>query len=373
MKPTPINKHIISQHFYFKKVIALLLVLSMIILVSCNRNKPEGHPVQNIILMIGDGMGIAHIYAAMTANKGQLQMARCKVIGFSKTQSKTNYITDSAAGATAMATGKKTYNGAISVDTDSLPLQTILEIAENNGLSTGLVSTSSITHATPACFIAHTTNRNNYEEIAACFLQTDIDVFIGGGYKHFSERKDGRNLINQLEKKNYTVLQSLQEATAVNSGKLAVLTAKEHPPRLSEGRKNELMKATRISIELLSSNKKGFFLMVEGSQIDWGGHENDTRYIVEETLDFDQAVGYALDYAEKQGNTLVIITADHETGGMGLTGGNIAKGHIEATYVSHGHTGEPVPVLAFGPGAEEFAGFYENTGIFDKCIEAMGW
>ncbi len=144
---------------------------------------------KNVVFLIGDGMGISQIFAGLTANHGHLFLENCKYIGFSKTQSADNYITDSAAGGTALSAGVKTYNGAIGVDANKKPVKTILEEAEEKGLATGLVSTSAITHATPASFIAHQPNRNMYEEIAADFLKTDIDVFIGGGYRSFHQKK----------------------------------------------------------------------------------------------------------------------------------------------------------------------------------------
>lgn len=164
------------------------------------KDKPK-----NIILLIGDGMGVSQVFAGLTANKGKLFLENCKHIGFSKTSSGDNYITDSAAGGTALSTGVKTYNGAIGVDMNKNPVKTILEEASEKGLATGLVSSSAITHATPASFIAHQAGRSSYEEIAADFLKTDIDVFIGGGLEHFSKRKDGRNLLKELENKGYQV------------------------------------------------------------------------------------------------------------------------------------------------------------------------
>src|SRR6056297_811976 len=226
---------------------------------------------RNIILLIGDGMGISQLQAGLTANRGRLFLENFKHIGFSKTHSSDNYITDSAAGGTAISAGVKTYNGAIGVDPEKNPVKTILEKAEEKGLATGLVSTSSITHATPASFIAHQTSRNMYEKIAADFLKTDIDVFIGGGYKHFTEREDSRNLANELEQKGYVVEQDLKKIKKVKKGKLAGFTAPEHNGRMDE-RGDMLPVSTKTAITVLSKNKKGFFLMVEGAQIDWGGH-----------------------------------------------------------------------------------------------------
>ncbi|SMO53298.1 alkaline phosphatase [Saccharicrinis carchari] len=323
---------------------------------------------KNIILLIGDGMGVSQVFAGITANKGILHLQNMKTIGFSKTQSASNYITDSAAGGTALACGKKTYNGAIGVGPDKEPIESILEIAESNGLATGLVSTSSITHATPASFIAHQPKRSMYEEIAADFLLTDIDVFIGGGESFFNQRKDGRNLTEELEAKGYQIFNSLDAASSVNEGKLGVLTAPAHNDKFSE-RGDMLLQATDKAVEILQKNKNGFFLMVEGSQIDWGGHANNTSFVVGEMLDFDKVVGQVLKFAASNRETLVIVTADHETGGMALEDSDIAAGKVQASYTSTDHTGVMVPVFAFGPGAAEFMGIYENTAVFDKMLK----
>ncbi|NQU51491.1 MAG: alkaline phosphatase [Bacteroidetes bacterium] len=325
---------------------------------------------KNIILLIGDGMGVTHVFSGLTANKGRLFLENCKHIGFSKTQSADNYITDSAAGGTALSTGVRTYNGAIGVNSDTISIKSILEEAEENGLATGLVSTSTITHATPASFIAHQPQRNMYEEIAADFLKTDIDVFIGGGKTHFTERKDGRNLVEELVKKGYRFEEDLDKIKKVKKGKLAALTADGDAGRLTD-RGEMLPIATKTAINILSNNKKGFFLMVEGSQIDWGGHASSTIYIVEDMLDFDKTIGKALEFAAKDGETLVLVTADHETGGMAITGGSIKDGTVKAGYPTGGHTAVMVPIFAYGPGAEEFIGIMKNTDIHAKMKKLL--
>ncbi|WP_163718275.1 alkaline phosphatase [Mangrovibacterium lignilyticum] len=328
---------------------------------------PKSKRPKNIIFMIGDGMGTAQFYAGLTANHGNLFLNNFKHVGFSRTQSANNYITDSAAGGTALSSGYRTYNGAIGVDTDTVAHSTMLEIAEEKGLATGLISTSAITHATPASFIAHQPSRNMYEEIAGDFLNTDIDVFIGGGYKHFTERKDGRDLTADLKMKGYVVLQDMKEIEKVKSGKLVGLTAEEHNPVASE-RNNMLVRSTETALNILQQNKKGYFIMIEGSQIDWGGHQNNTNYVVEEMLDFDQAIGKALEFAAKDGETLIVITADHETGGMALTGGNMKTGMVQGSFIYGHHTGVMVPVFAFGPGADQFTGIMKNEDIGKKLI-----
>jgi alkaline phosphatase len=339
------------------------------------RNIPTDLPAKpkNIILMIGDGMGIAQTYAGYTANKNNLHLFQFPYSGFIRTESIDKYITDSAAGATAFSTGKKSYNGAIGVTPDSVAQETILETAEKNDLATGLVATCRITHATPAAFVAHQSSRNMYQAIAKDFLNTDVDVFIGGGYNDFAKRDDGTNLIDQLEQNGYLVLDAPDAIESANGDKIAGLLYPEHPPKMAEGRGEMLRKASAKALEVLSKNENGFFLMIEGSQIDWGGHDNSTEYITREMLDFDQTVGDILDFALQEGETLVIVTADHETGGFTLTGGDPEKGYVEGSFTTGYHTAVAVPVYAFGPGAENFKGFYDNTGIYHKMMEAFGF
>jgi len=330
----------------------------------------KGKKPKNIVLLIGDGMGVSQVFAGITANGGKLFIDNFKHIGFAKTSSSSHYITDSAAGGTAISTGVKTYNGAIGVGPDKQPLKTILQEAIEKGLAGGLVSTSAITHATPASFIAHQGARSSYEAIAADFLKTDIDVFIGGGYKHFSSREDGRNLVKELEAKGYKVLQDMDAIKNVKSGKLAGLTAPEHNGRVAE-RGNMLPDATRTALNILNNNKKGFFIMIEGSQIDWAGHAKNTTYTVEDMLDFDKAVGEALAFAAADGQTLVIVTADHETGGMAITGGDFKTGMVKGSFPTTDHTAVMVPIFAWGPGAEEFMGIMENTDIHKKMRKLL--
>jgi alkaline phosphatase len=326
---------------------------------------------KNIILFIGDGMGIVQLYSAMTANGGSLFLQNFIHCGFSKTYSSSDYITDSAAGGTALACGIKTYNGAIGVGPDQKPVKNIREMAEQKGLKTGLVSTSAINHATPASFMAHVSSRSSYDDIAADFLKSNIDVFIGGGVKSFEKRKDGRNLSNELREKGYQVLYKIEDIEKVTTGKLAGLTAEEHDAPMPD-RGEVLVPATRTAINLLSQGKKGFFLMVEGSQIDFLAHSNQTPGVVWETLDFDKAIGAALAFAARDKQTLIIVTADHETGGMTIKNGNNQTGDVSGKFASPEHTGVCVPVFAYGPGADQFGGFMENTDIAKKMMKLLG-
>lgn len=337
-----------------------------------NGKKSKSKPPKNIILLIGDGMGTAQVYAGYTAKKGIMNITGMPVTGFSITFSADNYITDSGAGGTALATGVKTNNASIGVDVKGKPVKSILEMAETEGLSTGLVSTSAITHATPASFIAHTVNRAKYEDIASDFLRTDIDVFIGGGYNHFARRADSLNLIDSLKAHGYFVTRDLKDVDIPSTQRLAALLADEQMPSMSKGRGNMLPDATEMALKMLKRNKKGFFIMIEGSQIDWGGHDNDVNYIVDEMVDFDNAVGKALQFAAKNGETLVIVTADHETGGFGITDGSLVSGTVQGAFIYKDHTATMVPVFAYGPGSERFSGVQDNTDIFKKCVELLG-
>jgi len=352
------------------RILFVLVLFSSLGTVSAQKKSKQP---KNIILMIGDGMGVAQIYAGLTGNHGHLNLEQFPVVGFHKNQSSDAYVTDSAAGATAFSCGVKTYNGAIGVGPDGEALPTILEIAEDNGLATGLVATCSITHATPASFIAHQASRSQDDDIAMDFLATDIDVFIGGGRKHFANRADGANLIDSLKNRSYQIANSIEEVQQIKSGKLAAFLADGQQARVSEGRGEELLQSTEVALNLLKTNKKGMFLMVEGSQIDWGGHGNNTQYIVEEMIDFDKAIGKALEFAKNDGNTLVIVTADHETGGFTINKGSTETGMVEGKFTTGSHTGVMIPVFAYGPGAEAFAGIYENNEIFHKMLKAYNF
>ncbi len=354
------------------RIVFFLLLLFLINSNSDAQNKRKKKP-KNIIFLIGDGMGISQITAGMIYRGGDLNLARFKRVGFIKTQSSDNFITDSAAGATAFSIGEKTYNGAIGVDSLKKSKPTILEIAEWHGLSTGLVATCAITHATPAAFIAHQPNRRLNEEIACDFTKADVDVVIGGGKYYFENRKDSLNLLDTLRKNGYEVVDSAIDFTKLASSKFYAFTNNYHVPSMNEGRGNFSEKASLKAIQVLSKNKKGFFLMIEGSQIDWGGHNNDADYIATEMVDFDLTIGAILDWAEKDGNTLVIVTSDHETGGFALDSGSIKNKTLKGSFTSKEHTGVMVPVFAYGPGADEFTGIYENTEIFHKMMKLFAF
>jgi alkaline phosphatase len=323
----------------------------------------------NIILMIGDGMGVAHINAAMVAGR-PLNMERMPIGGFATTNAEGSFVTDSAASGTALATGRKTTNGTISQSPSGERFKTILEHAEESGLSTGLVSSCSVTHATPASFASHVDDRGKYLEIAEQIAGSGVDVMFGGGWAYFAptsvsdgKRRDGRNLLDDLRERMPVAL-SVEEFEALpDSGPAAGFFSREHPGHASD-RRPPLSALTEKAIDLLSDDEDGFFLMVEGSQIDWASHENDSAWLVEETLDFDEAVGVAMDFAERDGRTLVVVTADHETGGYLLIDGSYKYGKVTSwKFGTEGHTGVMVPVLAYGPGGSVLGGIIDNTTL----------
>ena len=331
----------------------------------------KGKNPKNIILFIGDGMGVAQVYAGMTVCDRPFNIEKFPCSGFSKTYSADNYITDSAAGGTALSCGEKTNNGMIGVRPDGSVISSIIELAHKKGMATGVVSTSAITHATPASFVAHNSGRGNYEDIARDFLKGSIDVFIGGGENHFRVRKDSVDLTVDLKKQGFDVVYTIDDMYKSESSKLAALLSEEHMPTVLEGRGNALAHMTAKAIETLSRDGKGFFLMVEGSMIDWGAHERNIEYVVAEMIDLDEAVGVGLTYAENSGNTLVMLTADHETGGLTLNGGSMTEHRVNAGFSGTGHTAVMVPVFSYGPGADRISGIHDNTFYFGEFLKML--
>lgn len=328
---------------------------------------------RNVILMIGDGMGLAQVSAALYSNNNRLNLERFPVVGFHKSYSASDLITDSAAGATAFACGVKTYNNAIGLGPDTLPCVTILEEASLQGLATGIVVTSTVTHATPAAFVAHQPLRILYENIAVDIAESNIDLIIGGGKTYFYNRRmDRRNLLAEMSDRGFLILDNVPSPRSKidASRRLAVFTAEDQPPHVNQGR-DYLPYASLFAAEFLSKKSdKGFFLMIEGSQIDWAAHSNNERDMIKETLDFDRAVGMILDFARKRGDTLVIVTADHETGGASIVDGSKIN-RLDMKFTTNGHTASLVPVYAYGPDSESFSGIYENTAIYHKMKAAL--
>jgi len=324
--------------------------------------------VKNVILLIGDGMSVATLSAARYRGagiQGRLHMDRMPVAGFVQTCSADRLITDSAAASTALASGFKTNNGVIGRTPQQENVVTIMEAAQARGLSAGLVATSAITHATPAGFAAHAYARSDQSEIALWLLKNRIDVLLGGGMAFFSpdkgKRTDKRNLLQEAADAGYEVLTQREQLLQSSSPRLLGLFADDgmttHDPEPT------LAEMTGRALAALNKNSKGFVLMVEGSQIDWANHRNDLDDAIEQTLAFDLAVREALDFAQNNGSTLVVVTADHETGGLALVGGAPDASTLEAAWTTKGHTASTVPLYAYGPGALHFSGFHDNTEL----------
>lgn len=330
---------------------------------------PTGKKIRNIILMIGDGMSLMHIYSAWTANHGKLWIENCQATGLSKTYCANRLITDSGAGGTAMATGHKTNYHSVGVDTAGKPLPTLVDLAKSKGMSTGIAVTCRLWDATPADFCCHNSDRDQEEDIIADYVTCGADYVVGGGAQKFENREDGRNIFKELEAKGYQVAHSWEECKRITSGKIFAVTDSVDTPLPAE-RGDRLAQSALKGMNLMNQNPKGFFMMIEGSQLDDYGHFNDLNLLMQETHDFDRTIGKVFEWAAKDGETLVVVTADHETGGLTLIGGDLNKGEIQCKFSTTEHSGVMVPVYAFGPGAEQFTGIYENTDIYKK-IKAL--
>lgn len=383
--------------------------------------KSEEHSkANNVIVFVGDGMGASHREAIRLASvglTGELAMDDMPVAGKVHTSS-TSVVTDSAAAATAMASGVKTYNGAIGVDANKKSVKTVLELAGEAGKSTGLVTTSQITDATPAAFGAHVTDRSKQSDIAKQFLvDSKVDVLLGGGEDYWyptsnagayqdqpakdpSEKSKGTqgNLVDEAKSLGYEYVTNASDLEKSNSDKLLGLFANEEMFEQNQEGEGDLYapvvslpEMTKKAIHTLSENKKGFFLMVEEEGTDEMAHENNAEKMLKAGQELDKSVEVAKDYTKKHPDTLVLVVADHETGGLTIedvsssdeSGDGMSKedGPFKATnsnsqfmidWTTNGHGGGTVPLTATGAGSEQLKGTYENTHIFDALKQAMG-
>lgn len=332
---------------------------------------PKGKKVKNVILMIGDGMSLMHVYTAWTANRGKLWLENAQTTGLSKTWAVKKLVTDSGSGGTSLATGVKTVYHAVGVDPEGKPLTSLVDVAKELGKDAGMAVTCRLWDATPCDFCCHNIDRDKEEELVGDYPTSGVDFVFGGGAQKFTNRKDGRDIFKELQKKGYHVSRTLDDFFAYdkNSRIFAVPYDKDTP--LPDERGDLLARASMKGISLMNQNKNGFFMMIEGSQLDDYGHFNQLDLLMKETLDFDQTVGEVMKWAAKDGETLVVVTADHETGGLTLVNGNKDEGRVECCFSSKDHTGAMVPVYAFGPGAENFTGIFENTDVFKKIKKLM--
>jgi alkaline phosphatase len=351
-----------------------MLRVVVLFLVAFNLLIAQNVKPKNIIILIGDGMGINYVGASLLKDPNS-PFKEFKTIGLSITCSADKLITDSAAGATAIATGYLTNNKYVAVDTLGNPLYTIFEHAEKLGLSTGIVVTASVAHATPGAFLGHTISRYDQNLIASQMVEQNFDVIIGGGLKYFlpkslsGEREDNRNLMDDLKSKDYSLPKNYSELNSLPESitNFYALLEMDGLPESSK-RNYSLGDLTKTALNHLKSDKDGFVLMIEGSQIDWAGHDHKSIELLDEMEDFSAAVTEALNFAKKDGNTLIVITSDHETGGMSITKGNLDGSDLELAYASGSHTPSPVGIFAFGPGEEIFSGIMNINHIGQKLF-----
>lgn len=332
---------------------------------------PKGKKVKNVILMIGDGMSLMHVYTAWTANRGKLWLENATATGLSKTWAANKLVTDSGSGGTSLATGVKTNYHAVGVDTEGKPVPSLVDVAKELGKDAGIAVTCRLWDATPCDFCCHNVDRDFEEELVGDYPTSGVDFVFGGGAEKFTNRKDGRNVFSELTQKGYHVSHSLDDFFAYdkNSRVFAVPYDKDTP--LPDERGDLLARASMKGIELMNRNKNGFFMMIEGSQLDDYGHFNQLDMLMKETLDFDQTVGKVMKWAAEDGETLVVVTADHETGGLTLVNGDKNEGRVECCFSTRDHSGAMVPVYAFGPGAEHFTGIFENTDVFKRIKQLL--
>lgn len=337
--------------------------------------QPSYRP-KNIILLIGDGMGLSQVSISSISMKND-QFKKFRSIGLVNTCSADNLITDSAAGATAYATGHRTKNGMISIDENGKMLETIVEVAEKKKMSTGIVVTCSVTNATPAAFISHNGTRKEEFGIADQIVKSGVDVLLGAGTDFFlskefgGKRDDKKNLIDSMKSLGYVVLNN---ANSINeklpNKKMIGLFSGSALPYASE-RNYTLGQLTQKAIESLKKNKNGFFLMIEGSQIDWAADKNDKNYLLGEIRDFNSAIEAALKFAENDKNTLVIVLADHDTANPGISGKKKETGDLDLVWATKKHTANLVGVFSYGPASEKFIGIQDNYIIGRNLIKLV--
>ncbi|MDR1746702.1 MAG: alkaline phosphatase [Tannerella sp.] len=333
------------------------------------RNDGTEKKIKNVIFLIGDGMGLVQVCAADAVNSG-LSMLKMLHIGLQRTQAADAYTTDSAAAGSALATGKKHKNRHISADASGKAEPSLTDVFYKNGYACGVVTLGNIADATPAAFYGHSVERDNSDEITACLLYGKLNLLNGSGMSVLTDRNDGLRLTDELKKAGYTFSSSVEDIEKTKSKLICI--DERMDKAASEETLSLLADATRGAIRKLNADsKKGFFLMVEGAKIDYAGHANSFPGSIVETLSFDLAVAEALKFADSNGETLVIVTGDHETGGLTMVDGDGEQGSVVARYMTDDHTPVMLPVYAYGPYSNRFTGVYENTALFHTIIEAL--
>ena len=345
------------------------LTLLLPLLVTAQPSRPK-----NVIFIVGDGMGTTQVYTSIVAQGDQSAFLRFPVTGFSRTYSYNRYTTDSGAGGTALMTGHKVENRHIAFGPKGECYPSFLTLAkQQKKMKVGFVVTSSVLDATPASTYAHVAERKSFDSISLQMAQCGFDVMIGGHRNAFLpvHRNDGLEPLDTLQRRGYQLVYNVADLDKATSGRICGLLSDDNPSP-APARGPMLSIGVQKALNTLGSGREGFVLMIEGSQIDWACHNNDSAYLMAEMADFEQVLTLVLDYAKRDGHTLVVVTADHETGGLSLPSGSIAEGTSRMSFASGSHSGVMVPVFAYGPGAEQFSGIQQNTDIPRKIMQLLG-
>ncbi len=338
----------------------------------------EARP-KNVILMIGDGMGVGQFSSAsmmLHGPDGQLAVESAPITGLVRTHAGNNLVTDSAAASTAMATGFKAPKTAISILADGRRPVTLLEAAKSSGLGTGVITTSGLADATPAGFLVHAGDRYQYANIFSSILAADNDILMGGTWIHHHRAKQDTeylDLVSRVDELGTAAgYHVVQDETGLAGAQTPVLALFDPRGDSASGHGPELIVTTEFALGALERQERGFFILIESELSDGFGHKNSISGVVEAVREFDEAVSYAVAWAEERGDTLVLVTADHDTGGLGVTDGDYEDGSAGVRWVNDLHTGQWVPLFAFGPGAEHFSGVMDNTDIGVLIAKLLG-
>ena len=323
---------------------------------------PVDNEVRNVIIMIGDGMGLEQVSCAWVLNHGKLNLDRFPSIGLSRTWCTNELITDSGAGGTALAAGVKTAYSHVGTAADSTDLASVLVKAKELGKKTGVAVTCHFADATPCDFCCHNEYRYNQDDLIADYVTCGVDYLSGGGLDWFTvKRKDNRDITREMAAAGYTVALTEEELMAADLPVIGILAPDNLPVAMERGDLYRRTVARGLDILSRESGDQGFVMMLEGSCIDDWLHGNDIEKAMEELLDFDRTIGDVLTWAAADGHTLVVVTADHNTGALTLQDGNLEEGRIGVAFGSESHNGIAVPVYAWGPGSDAFTGIRDNA------------
>mgnify|MGYP001819633960 CR=1 FL=1 len=340
----------------------------------------RGDPdARNVILFIGDGMGVGHVSAAsdlLSFPGGTLAMTDTPHVALVRSWVADNLAPDSASTGTAMATGFKTRKKAVGVLEDGRVVRNLFEVARDHGRTTGVITTSGVVDATPATFTVHVEWRDDYHEIFEKMLASDTDLLIGGDWTRFSKAQKNPAYLDLLaraeELGQHHGYQVVREPSSMATAELPLLAL--FPPRPSGGNSHgPPLAATALrGIELLRENPGGFLLLIECEITDEFGHHNDIEEVMNGMRELNEAVAAVLEATDGNGDTLVVVTADHDTGSLAITDGDYEEGRATVRWATGDHSSQWLPLFAFGPGAERFVGVLDNTEVGRLIAEALG-